>query len=201
MKNTGRGLTILQFLVMLGILAVAGYSVYTIFTSPSLSMQVSGTRSDMRTFQTALESYYIDHGYYPAWTIGELGANAGAAPGTPHAAMPTFRVKQGPGDPLATLTTPIAYLTEYYPDVYFTSRKARGSTYAYWSTSVEAESQADPISGWILWSPGPDRDFDISYPAGVYTPLESQPSESLINLTYDPTNGYYSSGDIWRIKQ
>jgi prepilin-type N-terminal cleavage/methylation domain-containing protein len=61
-------------------------------------------------------------------------------------------------------------------------------------------------TGWIIWSLGPDTDeykgpvpSDSVYTA--YNPAVTQPSPRLLGLTYDPTNGTLSNGDVWRVKQ
>ena len=54
--------------------------------------------------------------------------------------------------------------------------------------------------GWIMISPGPDCKFDID-PAKCYDGNIPQPSELLIRMSYDPTNGTVSPGDVWRVKQ
>jgi hypothetical protein len=58
----------------------------------------------------------------------------------------------------------------------------------------------------IHWSVGPDGDYALPRKGGfvdpeVYDPDKAAPSENLMNLTYDPTNGAESDGDIWRAKQ
>jgi len=55
------------------------------------------------------------------------------------------------------------------------------------------------LSCWILWQPGPDGDFDISYEdADRYT--ESCNSSALSKeKIYDPSRGKRSSGDIVRL--
>jgi len=60
---------------------------------------------------------------------------------------------------------------------------------------------SDP-NGWILISPGPDRDYDID-PVKYYDSSIAQPSFELLCIagTYDPTNGTVSSGDVFRVKQ
>ena len=94
-----------------------------------------------------------------------------------------------PGDAkLAGLTTPVSYLTSLFTDP-FTPQG--GWPFAYYRNE----------SGWLLYSPGPDWDYDIRQPEVVYDPHQQVPSAALIALTYDPSNGTRSSGDIWRNKQ
>ena len=53
--------------------------------------------------------------------------------------------------------------------------------------------------GWIVWSIGPDRFYDID-PELHYDPDVRDPAVGLIPVTYDSSNGTVSGGDIWRIK-
>ena len=54
--------------------------------------------------------------------------------------------------------------------------------------------------GWILISAGRDGDYDI-VPERDYDGRVKQPSERILLLSYDPTNGLESDGDLWRVKQ
>ncbi len=56
-------------------------------------------------------------------------------------------------------------------------------------------------AGRILFSPGPDEDYDIRHPEEVYDSELKQPSPLLITFAYDATNGTKSSGDVFRVKQ
>lgn len=87
---------------------------------------------------------------------------------------------------LAGLTTPLAFVSGLYRDQY----THRGSLrYAYHTDG----------HGWILFSPGPDRRYDI-VPARDYDGSIPQPSPRLLLLSYDPTNGTASAGDVWRVR-
>lgn len=90
---------------------------------------------------------------------------------------------------------PVAYITGLFADPF----SVKGAPFAYYCVN-------DPngASGWILWSPSPDGvyDMDIDAVKKYYDPKIPLPSAELLSLsTYDPTNGYYSSGDVYRVKQ
>lgn len=55
-------------------------------------------------------------------------------------------------------------------------------------------------NSWIVYSCGRDGDYDINPPEKYYDP-NSDKLLGLMSVTYDPTNGTDSSGDIWRVKQ
>jgi len=104
------------------------------------------------------------------------------------------------------------YIASYPVDRYCADR---GATYVYWSTfpgepNIKVLYRETPVGGvgWITVSPGPDGDYDVSGSYHVYNPAVPQPSIQLLtgtnakgaSLTYDPTNGLISDGDIWRVK-
>jgi hypothetical protein len=179
---------ILKFLAFT-IIAILIFS----FAFPSLELYFGSShrrkklprvRDDMRILATALDSYFIDHEVFP--------------PGVPFSDMVPGTASRLPksGEHLLTIpsaiTTPVAYLSMLCVDV-FQRDRSLGLGFAYYTDG----------KGWILFSPGPDQDYDIADPAHVYDSDTTQPSPLLIGgpWTYDPTNGTESSGDVWRVKQ
>lgn len=183
----------------------------------------SRARYDMQALQTAIESYFVDHSSYPAFAIGEKSHNAFLGAGHPAFALPTFALVQieGPyGIRIASLTTPVAYVPTIPRDGAAPAPKADDGQrpgYLYWAV---APNRADTASlygkdskvsgqGWILVSTGPDGDYDLAGEWDAYDPSVTQPSSQLIGgtnkkgsaLTYDPTNGLMSDGDIWLVKK
>ena len=51
---------------------------------------------------------------------------------------------------------------------------------------------------WIILSAGPDRRYSL--PSGMALSGETLPS-SLVNLVYDPSNGVFSPGDLFRLSR
>lgn len=151
---------------------------------------VARSMADMRSMAVAIESYYVDCSAYPAYSANVennfFADYVGDAPELGN--VPTFRLKNPPN--LYILTSPISYMTSYIPDPF---APAKGATYGYYSTAT----------GWIIWSPGPDKKYDInsSNVNRIYQPEGQLPSPELIELTYDPTNGSVSPGDVYRYKQ
>jgi hypothetical protein len=171
-------------IIALLLLVVAVTSPDQFFREASKRSPLSRARSDMRSLATGLESYFIDHEVYPA------GAPfRDMVPGT---ASELPRTGEHLLTPPPSLTTPVSYLTHLFPDG-FQKGSSRGLGFGYYTDG----------KGWILFSPGPDLDFDLTDPASVYDSETTQPSPLLIGgaWTYDPTNGVGSSGDVWRVKQ
>ncbi len=80
------------------------------------------------------------------------------------------------------LTTPIPYLDQVYTDPF---SSAKNESYRYFAGDKQ----------WIVYGAGPDRDYDIEPTRDVHSARNL--TQSLLNLTYDPTNGMISTGDIW----
>jgi prepilin-type N-terminal cleavage/methylation domain-containing protein len=194
------GFTILELIVVIVILGIlALIAVPNFMESCGHRSPVSTAKADQRSLATALESYYIDHKSYPAWSASpDLGINASsrrwAALNPP---VPTFLARSASHPELITITTPVSYLTSYFVDP---MAPMKNVTFGYYS--INALNEGDP-AGWFTWSPGPDADYDITMKniEAIYDPAQQVPNPALVDLTYDPTNGTKSSGDVWRAKQ
>mgnify|MGYP001577115379 CR=1 FL=1 len=152
---------------------------------------VRDPRLAMRSLMAALEVYRLEGDAYPAWSA-EPASNVngfGYATEPRLAKAPTFRIQRD-GETFGSLTTPIAYLTAYLPDRW---APVAGATFGYWTPP------ADHGEGWILWSPGPDGDYDLTIDnvAQAYDPGTTVTTFLLNQSTYDPSNGAVSSGDLW----
>lgn len=158
------------------------------------------------------------------------GVNAGLTdPSAALLEMPTLRRKRDGNDRLQTLTTPIAYITSIFIDPfsktsgasfnYSTPQSTLGvvssnSGWILWSFGPDVDERdnginlggADPVSGTILITGGGDIAVAVGSPPRIetryYAPgINRVPSATLIDATYDPTNGTTSQGDVWRVKQ
>lgn len=87
------------------------------------------------------------------------------------------------------LTSPVAYAKSIPRDGYAKSK----SPIKYYTAS----------GGWILWSAGPDKRYDITdrIAGRIYESNPDNPIPALLPMTYDATNGSESAGDIWRVKE
>jgi len=148
---------------------------------------LSRTKNDMRSQGFALESFYATHGRYPkAISISSLlpPEEAGAIPG--------YVGALDPGSPdRAGITTPVAYLQTPFKDPF----ASQAFQYHY---NVPFGYHTDE-GGWLMYSPGPDGTYQI-VPTRDYSCSDTQPRISLVNATFDVTNGTTSKGDIWRTK-
>jgi len=159
------------------------------FLEAQVRARISLCREGMRNLAAAIEGYHSDHGSYPAVATGSKSVNGAQFKNSEWGRLPTFRLSSGE-NPLQTLTTPVAYIVAYPRDPFASDR---GAAFVY-HTARSADA-----AGWVLISAGPDRRYNID-PMAVYDPSVKQPSPLLMSLTYDPTNGTVSRGDIWRVK-
>jgi Tfp pilus assembly protein PilE len=158
--------------------------------------KASRVRADLRSLATGVESYFVDNNVYPNYSDNPaINANREAAQEAPVLFdVPTFRADY-PRSGYFTITTPIAYITSYFTDPFAPAKRA---TFAYWTPDPKSDAV-----GWIMWSPGPDKDYDLTIAnvALAYNPNDRVPNDYLIERTYDSTNGTESNGDVYRIKE
>lgn len=219
-----KGFTLIELLIVVAIIAILAAIAVPNFLEAQVRAKVSRVKNDQRSLATGIESYYVDNNVYPLSArtgrdpAGQGNVNQGLAvtAGDNNAAtnllgIPTFASRNANTNAavagMATLTTPIAYITSFFADPFM---DFKGATFGYYSDQ----------NGWILFSPGPDTDqvafTDLGVTANsplvetLYTSQIAQPSPALIAFaraaanaatTYDPTNGTVSGGDVWRTKQ
>lgn len=155
------------------------------FLEASVRSKVSRTRADMRSMATAIESYYVDWNRYPAWS-DDPGSNI-RGPELDGERRPSFMASSPEGHARG-ITTPIAYLTRYPEDVFTQDERP----FAYLALKWQ-----DGRDTWLVYSPGPDQDYDIDH-GSLLEKSGAISQEWLLPHSYDPTNGTVSRGDVWR---
>lgn len=176
---------VVTFLLVLGwfLLSIPG------FLEARLRAKVSRARQSMRDIGQALTAYQTDHGAFPPAAMGANSVNAARFEHPDLQRLPSFRIARGPAPASKAETPRVAGIGVYRADPFAPEANA---TFGYY-TAEKAKA-----AGWILVSPGPDGYYDVN-PAAVYDPSVPQPSALLSDLSYDPTNGTFSAGDIWRV--
>jgi len=215
-----KGFTLIELLIVVAIIAILAAIAVPNFLEAQTRAKVARVKNDQRSLATAIETYYLDNNTYPlAWRTSQRAeaeknvvsdsvfsnnvnstlVAASGGPTTNYAGLWSFvqRTNTGQGQ-VAMLTTPISYITSYFPDPFM---DAKASSFAYFRDT----------NGWIVWSPGPDGDINSLTDLGPGATVESmynssfaQPSSTLLangTNTYDSTNGTVSNGDVWRVKQ
>lgn len=172
------GFTLIELLIVVAIIGILAAIAVPNFLNAQIRAKVARVEAELRTCGSAIETYRIDHGYYPTYK------NPKDLDPAPHF-LPI------------SLTTPVAYLSSLFDEV-FPARNAPSSVPAehefhYFnrrqspdivSTREEAHFQKPAGTGntseWLSFSHGPDTWGD-----GCLIP-------------YNPSNGLASSGDIAR---
>ncbi len=207
MYARSKAFTLIELLIVVAIIAILAAIAVPNFLEAQVRSKVSRSKADMRSLTVGIEAYAVDNNNFPSDTGGaQNGFGRPYAPGNTPAANFTIGYD---------LTTPISYLSSVsaFRDVFKLQRKDIQNNpgtegrdlynFANWSMRLKtgAINQAtyDIVSqrggDWVLFGAGPDTftnnntfaatdDFEI--PQIPYT------------VSYDPTNGTVSVGDIFR---
>jgi prepilin-type N-terminal cleavage/methylation domain-containing protein len=189
-----KGFTLIELLIVVAIIAILAAIAIPNFLAAQVRAKVSRAKSDLRSIAVGIESYMVDQNVYPP-NDGRYGV-------TP-----------------IQLTTPIAYMTSRPPDPFALMANANNALYntdaklytyhrivsaAEANTLFDTTDAIDDIAAnygafrkygrWNQLSLGPDL---IYYKApetlggyGAYNGLYS------FDISYDPTNGVVSFGNI-----
>ena len=199
-----KGFTLIELLIVVAIIGILAAIAIPNFLNAQVRAKVSRAESEMRNIATALETYYIDNNAYPPssdWFGAFPAPGADKVDSNEPDDEGNFY-----GQVSYMLTTPVAHLPSLPSDPFFNAGDSMKNVYRY-STNV--------ASCWIMCSNGPDNqgtpgNNDDGYPdlgpesayIGNYCDLALALREDggdMNNMTYDPTNGTTSNGDVWRV--
>ncbi len=182
-----KGFTLIELLIVVAIIAILAAIAVPNFLEAQVRSKVSRARADMRTLATGLESYNVDSNHYPGSQLVTEGTFQ-------HQVM---RIWQ--------LTTPIAYVSS---GGIFKDPLKKGTTYLdqrsflYEYISKDYYIEVGNTAGgdwfsrtygnWRIVCAGPDG---WVFNSGLKGP-DGQPA--FWTITYDPSNGTISCGDIMR---
>lgn len=207
MRTFLRGWNIVEFVTCAALATAVGFAFVPHFVQSEERARMVRVRMMMRDTAASLAAYKADHGVYPpsgrADAPPTLTANSFASRGQGAQSQMTFRLPPPGEDPsFATLTAPVAYLQDLPEDPFAHTRGMHLGYYA-----------PESGNGWMLFSVGPDRDEngpdgpgDIGpHVENLYDPHENMPgvwqlTVPLLNVTYDPSNGTFSNGDLWQVE-
>jgi len=199
--------TLIELLIVVAIIAILAAIAVPNFLEAQTRSKISRVKSDMRTINTALESYRVDSNKYPAameaFGPGVMSWDAYREPPF-HSRIPSI------------LTTPIAYLSSLPEDPFRTTRgaaiplgpfleqfKARHIYFNFdyfravfpgsFNPGVQSNfSVAERLAGaYLFYSVGPDGDETNG------TGTNGRPNYR----DYDPSNGTISHGNIFRTQK
>ncbi|MCB2156410.1 type II secretion system protein GspG [bacterium] len=161
-RAAGRGFTLIELLVVVAVIAIlAAIAVPNLLEAQTRS-KVSRAKADMRSLQTALESFAVDNNRYPSAPNG-IGFSG-------H---------------LLDLTKPVAYITSLPEDIF-----GKPLVYNYLAGGNLTAIQADKFGSYSLASVGPDGKLNTTLiDTTVYDPTNGTVSEGDIvfsHKTKDP---------------
>lgn len=188
MKRACAGFTLVELLVVVGILAILFAVALSNFVDAQTRAKVARVMADLRTVGGAIEQYRVDHNRNPRMAHFRFYGD------------PAFDVIRGEsvnGALSWVLSTPVAYLanTLRVDPFMLKMTSARVDEQLYTHQDLETYAQRNPESrfwpvalaiygSWRLGSVGPDLTFDHGF-------------KNSSQLPYDPTNGTISLGNIW----
>lgn len=213
MKNihppTKKGFTLIELLIVVAIIAILAAIAVPNFLEAQTRSKVSRVKADMRTTAIAIESYWVDY------LIGPTDSGNGS--------YPIYRPYAGgqvwTADPRANftlgfeVTTPIAYLSSAsaFKDVFKAQRADIVNNpglsgrdhynFANWVMREKVQNVAftttkNNMGLWVLWGAGPDRFTNTKDFAAT---VDFQVTANIpYRISYDPTNGTVSIGDVFR---
>jgi prepilin-type N-terminal cleavage/methylation domain-containing protein len=227
-KTIRKGFTLVELLIVVAIILILIAIALPNFTAALVRTKVARVRSDMRTVATALDAYFVDNRDYPTgfgltvdpsdrWRFGLWLLS------TPIAYVTAADIQ----DPLHRQQVEHATdSTIQYNSAYLDERTGRNGivlseflrfTPQYMPTGAGVEPFGE---GWrlqphlkttwfILFSNGPDQNhgFTPTNSDGSPSPefdiiqrlIDSDQSPGgFLDVIYSPTNGIYSTGNIWR---
>jgi hypothetical protein len=145
--------------------------------------KVARARSDMRAYAIAVQAFHEDHGSYPTTQPLHQYRRLSQKPAPESHADRMTLLDTDSG----VSSSPVAYFSRLAPDPF---APENDMPFGYDFTA----------SSWILISAGPDRVYDV-IPSDILRADQGSTITRLLHLTYDPTNGALSQGDIWHLSQ
>ncbi len=179
--RASRAFTLIELLIVVAIIAILAAIAVPNFLEAQTRAKVSRVKAEFRTCSMAIESYGVDNNKYPIYN------------GRDNLITPAIPLDAGPHFLPYTLTTPVAYLSSLFNEI-FEGRNTPESIpkiheYHYFNRAqspiffalreISLFGREGRARAYYLSSNGPDLWCDG---AGL--------------IAYDPTNGSVSSGDI-----
>lgn len=187
------GFSLVELLIVVAIIAIVAAIAVPNLLEAQVRAKVARARSDLRTFATGIETYFVDNGAYPP----------------SESFLATVDLQR--------LSTPVAYLTNAAArDPFGTpainlpdgtaENAARGYAYMAYNSGSRffqfepAACSAVPFTGWSVVSQGPNQELDgaasLVFRTCPLAPVAFM--DDLAGRIYDPTNGTVSRGDLIR---
>ncbi len=173
-----QGFTLIELLIVVAIIGILAAIAVPNFLNAQVRAKISRAVSDMKTTQTALEMYRLDHNAFPPWRAPLSGGDQ----------WPNEKRYQ-------RLTSPVAYLGSVPADPFATF--SNPADFERWGSAYDYVNSYDGnLSGWghewRINSWGPDN---INHWGGSRDGIGKCPN-GVPQFQYQTSNGITSLGDI-----
>ncbi len=165
--------TLIELLIVVAIIGILAAIAVPNFLNAQIRAKISRAISDMKTIETALESYRLDCNDYPPWTENRVRGIDGSHPNE----IRYYR-----------MTTPIAYLSSVPVDPFATY--ANMADYNQWGWAYDYVNTGGWGHAWRINSWGPDK---INGWGGE---RDGKCTNGNPDFIYKASNGLGSKGDI-----
>lgn len=208
-RKPDAGFTLVELLIVVSIISILAAIAVPNFLDAQVRAKVARVKADMRSMATALEMYRVDSNHYPRRhdTNVKYVDKKTSMPLALGPYMPPLATQL---KDFSALTTPIAYFTTLYPDVFQKLVLPPNNLIDYYDPTqtkwlINSRHPLRPRfqvteeeAGWLLVSVGPDNHFGLFDQTGgwPYNRYENAYKQT-IYYPYDPTNGTLSSGNIY----
>ncbi|MDK2971973.1 MAG: ral secretion pathway protein [Candidatus Sumerlaeota bacterium] len=208
-----RAFTLIELLIVVAIIAILAAIAVPNFLEAQTRSKISRVQADMRAVATALEAYAVDYNAYPPNVYDDLHRTN----------VMTMSMGKMPFVPY-TLSTPIAYITSVPLDtfkplimhdhqhsfVYYNSTNTPdGANRRTYRAIMEGHSMMQagrvPEPQWAMVSTGPDykigtmaHEIAVDGALPIFQIMTMAMPTMGVPITYDPTNGTVSDGDVAR---
>ena len=177
-----RGFTLIELLIVIAIILILIAIALPNFLEAQLRARVTKAKAELRSLNTALQSYYLDWDVYPDESEGAV-STTGEGLGLLKLTSPIKYIATIPEDPFGTFDT------EFQSDSSFILYESGGMEVGALNAMGGAyHGCRDCLITFCMWSKGPDRAQLIS---------GENPHYGGSTWNYSPTNGSKSKGSLY----